>query len=280
MSITEDSARTVIFDESQNISDVYITTEDLYEGESDGTVSVEYFTSLSEVIPNLSPTAVAGNNQSVNEGELIFLDATGSTDPENETPLRYQWHQRSGPDVTFIGGGFASSMVSFVAPEVSKQTILTFELQVKDPHLSSNTDTVSITVNNVDASTNNPPKAKAGTDQLIDEGSLVILDGRNSYDTDGDDITYSWEQTDTTGITIPFIQNSAVTSFAAPLVEQDTILSFQLTVNDGESSHSDVVTITISDVSSSSALPLIANPFPDGNDDFGFAVSGNKDQLQ
>ena len=58
-------------------------------------------------------------------------------------------------------------------------------------------------------------------------------------------------------------------------MDSDTTISFQLTVNDGITKHSDFVDITISDVSGSSTLPLIANPFPDENDNFGYAVSGN-----
>jgi hypothetical protein len=165
MTISEDSSRTVVFDGLYSVSDVYITTEDLTEGKTQGMVSVEYFPDSSEIIPNLPPTAIAGNNQSVDEGEMVFLDATNSTDPEDETPLRYQWHQRNGPDVTFIGGGFQSSQVSFFALDVTEQTILTFEVQVKDPHLSSDIDTVSIIINDVPVEqTNNPPKSKAGAD--------------------------------------------------------------------------------------------------------------------
>jgi hypothetical protein len=100
------------------------------------------------------------------------------------------------------------------------------------------------------------------------------LDGRDSSDPDGDNLTYSWQQTDDTGIVIPFSKNSAVTSFVAPLVEQDTTLSFTLTVSDGTTTHSDVTNVIISNVSGSSTLPLITNPFPDDRDYFGYAVSG------
>ena len=278
MTINEDSARTVIFDESQNISNVYITTEDIHEGESDGTVSVEYFTSLSQIVPNLPPTAKAGSDQSVNESTLVFLDATASIDPEGETPLRYQWHQRSGPDVTFIGGGFQSSQVSFYTPSVSEQTILTFEVQVKDPHLTSDIDTVSIIVNDVPViSINNPPISKAGVDQTIDEGSLVILDGRKSYDPEGAPLTYAWLQTAGESVVLSH-RTSAVSTFTAPLVTSDATLTFQLTVSDRVKDSVDAVNIIVNNVATSkSALPLIVNPFPDHSDKFGYSVSSTND---
>ena len=275
--VPPNTGRLLTFDQPVLPHNVRVTVLDGHEGDS---VTVSYVESQ-DVTINQPPTADAGNNQSVDEGTIVFLDATDSIDPEGETPLRYQWHQRSGPEVEFIGGGFQSSQVSFIAPDVTEQTILIFEVQVKDPHLAPDIDTVSIIVNDVTQQpTNISPKSKAGADQTIDEGSLIILDGRDSYDADGDSIAYSWSQTDTSGITIPLTNpDSAVVSFSAPLVEQDVILTFELTVNDGIDSTVDSVDITISDVSSSSTLPLISNPFPDDNDNFGYAVSGTNNGL-
>ena len=45
---------------------------------------------------------------------------------------------------------------------------------------------------NVDYPENHPPVANAGQDQDVTVGSLVTLDGRNSYDPDGELITYRW----------------------------------------------------------------------------------------
>jgi hypothetical protein len=46
-------------------------------------------------------------------------------------------------------------------------------------------------------SVNHPPVANAGKDQQVKVGDLVTLDGRNSYDPDGDLITYRWTITET-----------------------------------------------------------------------------------
>ena len=39
-----------------------------------------------------------------------------------------------------------------------------------------------------------PPVADAGLDQLVNEGTLVKLDGTESYDPDGEIVAYYWEQ--------------------------------------------------------------------------------------
>lgn len=103
-----------------------------------------------------------------------------------------------------------------------------------------------------------------------------MLDGRASYDPDvGDSISYKWEQIDSSGIEITLLnEDFAVATFNAPLLDQDTTLEFELTVDDGEKDDTDTVNATIIDLPHLSAdLPLLPNPFPDENDRFGDAVS-------
>jgi len=231
---------------------------------------------------NIPPTDDAGDDITSNERSDVFLDGTRSEDVDGAT-ISFSWKQISGTlvqmfDTEFPGDSSTAQSPLFTAPEVNASgEELVFKLTVRDDDNEIDIDYVNVIINNVDVSpTNTQPKAKAGADQIIHEGSLVILDERDSYDPDGDTITYSWNQTDDTGITPPLSNvNSAVTSFAAPLVDSDVTLTFQLTVNDGTITHSDGINIIISDVSGSSTLPLIQNPFPDGNDDFGYVVSGN-----
>lgn len=79
---------------------------------------------------------------------------------------------------------------------------------------------------------NKQPKAKAGKDTIAKSGDLVTLDGSASSDADKDILTYKWTQI--AGPSVTLSDNTAVKpTFTAPVVQQQTVLTFQLMVNDG-----------------------------------------------
>lgn len=92
---------------------------------------------------NQGPTAEAGADQTVVDGESVLLNGTGSTDPDYGIS-EYQWTQTDGPSVELTEEGFANAR--FVAPGADDQTALVFELTVTDIGGLRSTDTVSITV--------------------------------------------------------------------------------------------------------------------------------------
>lgn len=93
-------------------------------------------------------------------------------------------------------------------------------------------------------SSNTAPKADAGVDKLVNEGSLITLDGSSSVDPEGDPITYSWLQIAGPSINLnnPVIMKPIIMS---PNVSTSTLLTFQLTVSDGSLSATDTVNITV-----------------------------------
>ena len=100
--------------------------------------------------------ADAGEDRIVNEMVRISLDGTGSHDPENQ-PLSYMWTQISGEPV--ILSSTTSVTPSFTTPTVANNEVkvLVFELRVYDNNNREDTDTVTITVDPVNA----PPEATA-----------------------------------------------------------------------------------------------------------------------
>lgn len=78
---------------------------------------------------------------------------------------------------------------------------------------------------------NEPPVADAGADQTVDAGSLVLLDGSASEDPEGEPLAYAWTQIAGPGVELSG-PDTATPSFDAPS-EPDTVLTFQLIVNEG-----------------------------------------------
>tara|TARA_Y100001954_G_scaffold59683_1_gene64673 strand:- start:2135 stop:3808 length:1674 start_codon:yes stop_codon:yes gene_type:complete len=85
--------------------------------------------------------------------------------------------------------------------------------------------------------------ANAGSDQTVDAGSQVSLDGSGSINTNGDVAAYFWEQTSGVAVNLDD-EESMSPSFTAP--NESTTLNFDLTVYDLDGNEStDSVTITV-----------------------------------
>lgn len=87
---------------------------------------------------------------------------------------------------------------------------------------------------------NGAPTAHAGFDQDAEIGSTVYLDASDSYDDDGDSLSYSWTQLSGTAVTL----TSPSTMFPSFIMPKTTV-TFRLTVTDPDGlSDTDLVTVT------------------------------------
>ena len=80
------------------------------------------------------------------------------------------------------------------------------------------------------------PVVNAGEDQTVDSGQEVTL---SATITDDDDVNTVWSQTSGTSVTINQLDNtntSNTITFTAPVLENQEILTFELTVDDGTNS--------------------------------------------
>ncbi len=174
---------------------------------------------------NTAPTAAAGNNRSVHAGALVVLDGSGSTDPDGD-PLTYAWSFVSKPSSSSTAqlSDSASITPAFVADQPGDYVL---SLTVFDS-IGATSDPAFITI----STTNTAPIADAGPDQsVVLIGTLVELDGTQSYDLDGDPIAYAWSFSSVpAGSTAALASmNTATTSFI-PDVHGDYIV--QLLVSD------------------------------------------------
>ncbi|MCD4704650.1 hypothetical protein K8R66_01085 [bacterium] len=126
---------------------------------SDDSEEVEVVINVKEIIPtppvNNIPIADAGADQTVDEGVIVTLDGSVSSDADADT-LTYLW---TAPEGIVLSDSTAVNP-TFTAPEVSVNISYTFTLIVNDSKDDSDSDSVIITVNNVvsgctDASANN-----------------------------------------------------------------------------------------------------------------------------
>ncbi len=166
--------------------------------------------------------AFAGVTQTVQQGQSVTLDGSGSTGPVKS----YSWEQLTGPTVTLNGTDKAKA--TFTAP--SAATDLTFRLTVTGPGGPSTSEAT------VHVAAVQTPVANAGPDRTVAQSTLVQLDGTASTNATG----YQWDAP--TGATLTGA-NTATPSFTFP--KQTTPLTFTLRVTGpGGTSAPDTVTIS------------------------------------
>lgn len=201
-----------------------------------------------QVIPgeNQIPNVVIVAPAVVTSGDLVTLDASGSSDPEDGSNVTCSWRQillvPTDPMVTFSDPG--ACVTTFVAPDVTIGTNLRFEVTVADTQGGSNTGTADVFVNPV----NLAPTADAGAGQIVAEGTAVTLDGTGSTDPNPEDVlSFSWRQIPAPTVTLNGA-DTATPRFVAPQVSGSEVLTFELTVTDrGGLSDTDTVDITVTD---------------------------------
>lgn len=192
---------------------------------------------------NTAPVANAGIDQTVEEGDRVQLDGSGSTDADGDA-LSYTWRIVTAPtESSAMLDSATSSTPSFLADVSGEYTL---SLVVNDGTVDSESDTVIITVNEAQQ-TNTAPVANAGADQNVEQGETVQLDGSASSDADGDALTYAWRfDSVPDGSTASLSESDAVN----PTFDADIAGSFilSLLVSDGTiESSADSVTISVTD---------------------------------
>lgn len=187
--------------------------------------------------PNEPPTIGTIENPAVNEGAQVVL-AASAFDSDGDK-LSYSWTQKSGPLVTLVGA--STNMISFSAPQILQNTTLSFEIMVTDEEGYGVTKTVFVYVRDMPAKDeggpgilpdNSAPIVSAGPDQVVTEGSFVVLQGRIESTASNSSYDFAWNQV--AGAPVMLSNSSSLDpSFSAPEVNEETTLTFEFAMLDG-----------------------------------------------
>ncbi len=187
-------------------------------------------------LANQAPVADAGADLEGLVGDIIQLDGSGSFDPDGDA-LDYSWELAERPT------GSGTNMINADQPNprfyADRGGVFRAVLTVDDGELSS-VDDVEIVVE----APNDPPYADAGFDQTVGVGDVVQLNGNQSYDPEGEPLTYQWSMTARPSGSGAYLidATSALPRFTA---DTDGGYTVQLIVNDGVfDSPADTVQIT------------------------------------
>ena len=178
-------------------------------------------------VPNEPPSAITGEDQTVDEGVVVTLDGSSSLDIDDGI-ASYQWTQAGTPAVMLSDS--TSPTATFIAPDVGPAGVsLTFSLTVTDAGGLRSTDTCIVNISWL----NDPPKAVVAPDYQETTGEiLVTLDGSDSQDTDDGIASYQWTQIEGRHVSLSDA-TSSVASFTAPATESfDENIVVKLTVTD------------------------------------------------
>jgi hypothetical protein len=223
----------------------YVLSVQIQDGVSS---SSEAFVVVTVQAGDLMPTADCGGPYSGRIQEMVNLDGSASSDPEQQL-LEYEWslaspgcsaltsddlYNESGPSPVFVPDCDGSYIVSLV---------------VSDGNQWSNPAVCSVDV----ASSNRIPVADAGSSQVYGgcSNSELPLNGYGSYDLDGDQLTYEWSV-----VTVPqdsMVDNNSISDRSSPnpMFDWDIAGAYtlQLQVMDGDTwSAPDLVNLDIQEI--------------------------------
>ncbi len=182
-----------------------------------------------DVVVSSLPVADAGDFIVVDVGENFFLDGSLSGDPEQKE-ISYHWSL--SPDIGIEIDSVPNPQIS-----IDKAGIHTVHLYVDNGETRSATDSTNIRVNT-------PPVAKLGPDIYGKVQDIIVLDVGDSYEADGDPLSYYWNIYPQYGLQI--LQKNEESGALHLVPHQSGRYTASLRMHDGYThSNIDSMTITI-----------------------------------
>lgn len=177
---------------------------------------------------NQLPVANAGPNLTISTSKaFVNLSGTASTDPDGRI-VRYVWRKVSGPAAGSIVTPVSSNGLTTVTNLTLAGTYV-YEVKAIDNRAGWSVSTVTVTVVSGSAANINPV-AIAGSD-ITTTSTTINLNGGNSYDPDGNSVTYAWSKVSGPGTyaisngtsSVPTIYNLSNGTYEFELVTTDNL---------------------------------------------------------
>lgn len=210
--------------------------------------------------PDVPVLVNAGTNVSVFEETTVTLNGEAIGQSIN---LTFAWSV--SPDITVVHNDNSVALATFLAPSTSQTLVYQFTLEVVDAAGNRGTDSVEYTV----LAINEAPRAvisitqiEGFEDNLFPAGVEVILDGSGSTDIDATDLddpiaAYHWQQSAGISVLQGISTDGDSLAFITPILDEDSELSFVLSVSDQEGSDDSQEIILL--------IQSAANTFPTAN---------------
>ncbi len=192
---------------------------------------------------NVPPVPDAGSFQTTKPNEWVELNASASSDA-NGDGLTFSWEliypqSDTGTSIT----GTETDRPSFRAEEPG---LYILAVTVSDGEFA----VIAIAgVEVLDDTERESPVIVTGHELEAEINAVVILDASTSYDPDGDELTFSWAQTDADGLEIgaTVTLEGADTDIASFVATEPGMLYFALVISDGYSSERMIVHVQVSE---------------------------------
>lgn len=209
--------------------------------------------------PSPSVLVNAGADLEVNEQTTVQLSASAVGEAD---PLSYSW--QVSPAITLIQPSTAAPDISFQAPAVSQSQVYTFVLTVTDGNGNQGSDQLDVTVQPVNAAPNAIISllSPEGTSlDAVPAGVGVVLSAASSNDADAPNPTlpitaWQWQQTAGPAVIDGISVNGETLAFTSPVQEDNSELTFTLTVTDAESAQ-DTATVDLTILGERNTLPTV-----------------------
>ena len=161
----------------------YIVSLVVTDSNNDSSVADSVIVSVSE---GTLPTAVAGEDQTITEGESVTLDGSGSFDSGGRD-LQYMWSVASAPEGSTALILEPTAMAPTFTPDLSGNYLVSL---VVDSGV--NTSAPDVMVLNVASQNPEAPIAVATQVGATEDCANIQLDGSGSSDPNGDSLSYFW----------------------------------------------------------------------------------------